>query len=119
VFDTEAVTRALGITPTRVAHKAAPTPVSTCWEYRIDAGDEILLDAYLTRLIDTFLPKVAVINDLKQQLGLCTVLMFVIDIDIDPEASTPSFPLDRRAIRFLAATETEVDFDLYKVDPRV
>lgn len=114
--DTEAVTRAMGITPTRVLHQAVPTPVCTHWEYRVDAGSDVLLDAYLTRLIDVFSPKVALINDLKQRLNLYTVLMFVIDIDMDPEASAPAFPLDGQTIRFLADTGTEVEFDLYKID---
>jgi hypothetical protein len=40
----------------------------------------------------------------------------VIDIDINPEASTPYFGLNKKTINFLNKTNTEVDFDLYKAD---
>jgi hypothetical protein len=40
----------------------------------------------------------------------------VIDIDINPDSSTPYFGLNKRTIDFLGRTKTEVDFDLYKAD---
>jgi hypothetical protein len=40
----------------------------------------------------------------------------VIDIDINPDSSTPYFGLNKRTIDFLAKTESNVDFDLYKTD---
>ncbi len=40
----------------------------------------------------------------------------MVNIDINPDASTPYFGLNKRTIDFLAKTETEVDFDLYKTD---
>ena len=50
------------------------------------------------------------------ELMLETRLQFVVDIDINPESSTPYFPLNKRIIKFLNQTETEVDFDIYKAD---
>lgn len=40
----------------------------------------------------------------------------MIDIDINPEASTPYFGLNKRTISFLSKTDTEVGFDVYKAD---
>ena len=57
-----------------------------------------------------------VINQLKRDLNLETRLQFVIDIDINPEASTPYFGLNKRIVDFLSKTETEVNFDIYKAD---
>lgn len=115
-FDTEKITEELNIQPTSVMTKKEPVPKSTVWEYRIDAGNEIDLVTYLEKLIDTFEPKIEIINGIKEKYDLTTRIQFVIDIDINPEASTPYFGLNKRAIVFLAKTESEVDFDLYKSD---
>lgn len=115
-FDTDAVTAELGIEPTALKLKNDPVPKSTSWSYRIDVGKEIDLETPLEKLVTLFEDKAEQINRLKKELGLTTRLQFVIDIDINPEASTPYFGLNRRTIDFLSKTETEVDFDVYKAD---
>ncbi len=115
-FVTEKITKELNIQPTSVRIKRYPVPKSTSWEYRIDAGGEIDLVTYLEKLIDIFEPKVEVINGLKSKYDLTTRIQFVIDIDINPESSTPYFRLNKRTVEFLANTGTEMDFDLYKAD---
>ncbi len=115
-FDTALVTRELGIAPTAVRIKQDPVPKSTTWKYEIEVGHEVDLVTPLHRLIDIFEPHIAAINQLKRDWNLKTALIFVIDIDINPEASTPYFGLSNRVIDFLGKTETEVDFDLYKAD---
>lgn len=115
-FDTDEVTRELRIEPTSLMIKKDPVPKSTSWTYRIDVGQEIDLESPLEKLVTLFENKTEVINRLKKELRLTTRLQFVIDIDINPEASTPYFGLNTRTINFLSKTETEVDFDLYKAD---
>ena len=115
-FDTEKITAELNIEPTSVMIKKEPVPKSTAWKYRIDAGNKIDLESYLQQLIDIFEPKVEIINGLKSKYDLTTRIQFVVDIDINPESSTPYFGLNKRAVDFLAKTGTEVDFDLYKAD---
>lgn len=115
-FDTDIVTKELKLVPTSVMIKKDPVPKSTSWTYRIDAGSDIDLETHLERLIDIFENKVDEINTLKQKLKLETRLQFVIDIDINPDSSTPYFRLNKRTIDFLGRTKTEVDFDLYKAD---
>lgn len=115
-FDSEKVTEELNIEPTSVMVKKEPVPKSTVWKYQIDAGNEIDLEIYLAKLIDIFEPKIGIINRLKENLNLTTRIQFVIDIDINPESSTPSLGINKRAIDFLSKTGTEVDFDLYKAD---
>ena len=115
-FDTDVITSELGLEPTSLMIKDDPIPKSTSWKYRINAGREIDLETPLDKLIDILESKIEVINRLKKQLGLTTRLQFVIDIDINPDSSTPYFGLNKRTIDFLSRTETEVDFDLYKVD---
>ena len=72
------------------------------------------METPLAKLIDQFESKIEIINRLKNQLKLTTRLQFVINIDIDPDSSTPYFGLNKRAIDFLSRTGTEVDFDVYK-----
>jgi hypothetical protein len=115
-FDTEAITTQLGIKPTAVKIKKAPIPKTTSWEYKIEAGNDIDLEIHLEKLIDIFEPKIEIINRLKSELNLETRLQFVIDIDMNPAASTPYFGLNKRAIDFLSKTSTAVDFDLYKAN---
>jgi len=115
-FDTDTVTAELGIEPTSLKLKNDPVPKSTSWSYRIDVGKEIDLETPLEKLVTLFEDKAEQINRLKKELGLTTRLQFVIDIDINPEASTPYFGLNKRTIDFLSKTETEVDFDVYKAD---
>jgi len=74
------------------------------------------LETYLEKLIDIIEPKIEIINGLKEKYDLTTRIQFVIDIDINPESSTPYFGLNKRTVEFLAKTGTEVDFDLYKTD---
>lgn len=116
IFDTDEVTRIIGIEPTSLMIKKVPVPKSTYWKYRIDVGNDIDLETPLERLIEIFEPKIDIINNLKNSLNLETRIQFVIDIDINPEASTPCFGLNKRVIKFLDKTETEVDFDVYKAD---
>ncbi|MBC3847904.1 DUF4279 domain-containing protein [Winogradskyella echinorum] len=115
-FDTKKITEELNIEPTSVMMKKEPVPKSTAWKYQIDAGNEIDLENYLEKLIDIIEPKIEIINRLKEKYNLTTRIQFVIDIDINPESSTPYFGLNKRTIEFLAKTGTEVDFDLYKAD---
>ena len=115
-FDTEEITKELNIQPTYLMIKKEPVPKSTAWIYQINAGSEIDLEKYLEKLIDIFETKIDIINQLKDKLNLTTRIQFVIDIDINPDASTPYFGLNKRTIDFLGKTETVVDFDLFKAD---
>jgi len=115
-FDTNEITEKLNIEPTSVMIKKEPVPKSTAWIYQIDAGNKIDLEFFLKKLIDIFEPKIEMIKYLKDKLNLTTRIQFVVEIDINPDTSTPYFGLNKRTIDFLAKTETEVDFDIYKLD---
>ena len=116
-FDTKSITAELKIQPTSVKIKQDPVPKSTSWDFRISVGEEIDLETPQERLIEKFEPKANAINSLKAKYQLETVLQFVIEIDVNPQASTPYFGLNKRALNFLNQTATEVDYDLYKADP--
>jgi Domain of unknown function (DUF4279) len=115
-FNLERITAELNIKPTSVRIKKDLIPKSTSWNFQISVGEEIDLETPLGELIDIFEPKIKEINLLKEKYKLETRLQFVMDIDINPEASTPYFGLNKRIINFLNQTETEVDYNLYKAD---
>jgi hypothetical protein len=115
-FDTDIITKALDILPTSLRIKKEPVPKFTDWTYKIIAGQDIDLVQYLEKLIDIFEPKIDIIKKLKLDYNLDTKIQFVIDIDINPESSTPYFGLNKRAINFLYKTNSEIDYDLYKSD---
>ena len=116
IFNVDEISKGLNIKPTSVMIKKDPVPKSTSWIYKVEAGDEIDLKTSLEQLIDLLEPKITEIKKLKDNLNLDTRLQFVIDVDIDPNSSTPYFPLNKKVINFLYRTGTEVDFDLYKTD---
>ena len=116
VFDIEQVTKVLGIKPTSFKEKQNPIPKFTSWEYRIEIGSNINITEYLEGLINLLEPKIENINKIKKVHSLSSRLQFVIDIDIDPNTSTPHFSLNKRSLEFLCRTKTIVDYDLYKCD---
>lgn len=116
-FDLDFITAQLELEPTLVKIKKDPVPKKTSWIYRLDAGDDADLQTYLEKLIAILKPKVEKINELKRKFELETKLQFVIDIDIDPQSSTPYFPFDKSTIDFLYKTNSIVDFDIYKRIP--
>ena len=115
-FDVDEVTAELKIKPTSVMIKSNPVPKSTSWKYEIVAGTQIDLETFLHKLVDVFEPKIEEIRNIKTRLKLESRIQFVIDIDINPDSSTPYFGMNHRIISFLNLTDTEVDFDLYKSD---
>ncbi len=115
-FDTALITKKLEIEPTSVRLKTEPIPKSTSWKYEIDLGSKIVFETPLENLIELFESKIEKIVKLNEDLNLESRLQFVVDIDINPEASTPFFPLSKKTISFLNKTGTVVDFDLYKTD---
>ena len=75
-FDTDKVTREMGIGPTSVMIKKNPVPKSTSWNYRISAGSDIDLETHLARLLDIHFPqsvqKMEFLADVSRR-GLCAL----------------------------------------------
>lgn len=115
-FDVKDISTSLAIVPTLTRIKKDPVPKKTSWQYKIEAGNDPDVLSALTKLIDLFEPKLNTIIELKKKFNLKSRLQFVLDIDIDPNATTPYFPFDARTIGFLYKTSSTVDFDIYKSD---
>ena len=91
----------------------------------IEAGDRILMadkDTLYGRdlpsdvIVEKLKGKEAIINKIKEEQGLSTRLQYVIYVDINKEKSTPYLGFDEKIIEFLYKTNSETDFDIYRVD---
>ncbi len=121
-FDPEIVTNMLGIKPTVTWRKGDkgiynPKMKYSCWELSTEKGKEsIFLDNLVTEIVEQLYDKIEIINKLKRDLDLTSVLEIVMDIDTNEEQSTPAFGHDLRTIEFLYKTKTTTDVDIYRYD---
>lgn len=119
-FDTDEVTNRLGITPTaswRKGDKGQFNPFLKFANWSLSSGIipenlqiDILVDAIVSKLYD----KIEIINDLKKQFQLSSVLEIVLYIDTNENNSTPVLGHDLRTIEFLYRTGTTTDIDIYR-----
>ncbi len=114
VFDLKHVSKTLDITPTHTRIKANPSPQYSSWQFEMEPSKHWNMKPTIAKMLDIFEPKVALIRLLKEKYSLQSRLQFVLHLDFNPEIPTPCFSFSNRLIQFLADTETEVDFDLYK-----
>jgi len=115
-FDPQIVTDVLKTVPTSTKTKTGPIPKYSSWTFKFEAGTELDLAAHLDKIITLLKPRIALINKLKKEYCLESRITFKVDVEINPDESTPYFPLNHEAISFLYLTGTSVDFDLHKTD---
>lgn len=124
-FDTDEVTNRLGITPTdswRKGDKGQFKPILgfTSWRLATDKGQEYLqIDKLVDEIISKLFDKIEIINDLKRQFKLNSVLEIVMYIDTNEDSSTPALGQDLRTIEFLYRTGTTTDVDIYRFNSAI
>ena len=119
-FDTDEVTNRLGIEPTdswrqgeKGKYKSAVEFAS--WKLTAAKGKEYLqIDNLVDEIVSVLYDKIEIINDLKRQFELDSVLEIVLYIDTNEDASTPSLGHDLKTIEFLYRTQTKTDVDIYR-----
>ncbi|GHA62324.1 DUF4279 domain-containing protein [Pontibacter akesuensis] len=121
-FDPNEVTIALGIEPTDSWKKGdkgryIPNQKFASWMWSTGKGKEsIFLEKLVEEVIDKFGDKVEVINKLKYDYQLTSVLEIVMYIDVNTEESTPALGHNLKTIEFLYQTQTVTDVDIYRYD---
>ena len=121
-FDPSIVTKEIGLYPTEHFRKGDkgkynPSMNHSCWKLSTEKGIEpIHLDILVTKIIDQLYGKIDIINKLKKELDLTSVIQIVMDIDFNPDESTPALGHDLKTIEFLYKTKTTTDIDIYRVD---
>lgn len=119
-FDTEEVTNRLGIKPTDSWRKGDKGFYKSAvefamWRLSTDKGKEyIQIDNLVDEIISQLYDKIEIINDLKKQFKLDSVLEIVLYIDTNEDNSTPAFRHDLKTIEFLYRTSTTTDIDIYR-----
>lgn len=118
-FDPKEITNNLG-EPTEVWRKGDkgkynPSLKYSCWKISTIKGKEYIeIDKLVNEIVELLFDKIEKINELKQKLKLNSVLEIVMDIDINPNQSTPALGHNLKTIEFLYKTRTETDVDIYR-----
>ena len=118
------ITKIIGIEPTiswqtgdKAKHKKELT--FSCWKLSTEKGIEYLdIDKLVNEIIQKLKDKIDIINELKDKYQLDSVLQIILDIDINPDQSTPYLGHDLETIDFLFKTQTKTDVDIYRFDSR-
>jgi hypothetical protein len=119
-FDPQIVTEKIGVIPTEKWRKGdkgkyKPNLEYSCWKLSTDKGKEyILVDSLVDEVISILFDKIEIINELKNQFNLDSVLEIVMYIDTNEEQSTPALGHDLKTIEFLHRTQTKTDVDIYR-----
>lgn len=119
-FDTDEVTKRMDITPTdswRKGDKGKHKPILefASWQLSTDKGKEYYdIDNLVDEIVSKLYDKMEIINDLKRQFQLDSVLEIVLYIDTNEDNSTPSLAHDLKTIEFLFRTGTTTEVDIYR-----
>ena len=119
-FDTDEVTNRLGIKPTDSWRKGdngfyKSAVEFAMWRLSTDKGKEyIQIDNLVDEIVSQLYDKIDIINDLKKQFKLDSVLEIVLYIDTNEDNSTPALGHDLKTIEFLYRTSTTTDIDIYR-----
>ncbi len=119
-FKPQYITKKLGIEPSEFWRKGDkgkhnPSLKFSCWKISTKKGEEYFeIDNLVNEIVELLFDKIDEINELKQKLELTSVLEIVMDIDINPDQSTPTIGHNLKTIEFLYKTRTETDVDIYR-----
>lgn len=119
-FDPQIVTERIGIVPTVQWNKGnkgkcKPALDYLCWKFSSDERKEyIMVDSLVDEVIEKLFDKIEIINKLKNQFDLDSVLEIVMYVDTNEEKSTPALGHDLKTIEFLYRTQTKTDVDIYR-----
>jgi len=124
-FAPSIITKKIGINPTTSwqkgeAGKYNPKLEFSNWEISTQAGkEEIWIDKLVTEIVLLLKEKTKIINDLKKEFKLDSVLAIILYIDINEEKSTPALGHNLETIEFLHNTNTITDVDIYRYDSNI
>jgi Domain of unknown function (DUF4279) len=119
-----------GFNPDEITSRIGIKPTDNQWKQNKSSADsnvnhsswmlcstkeshKIYIDDLVNEVINKLYSKIDIINELKCEFDLQSVLEIVMYIDTDPEASTPALGHDLKTIEFLYRTQTTTDVDIY------
>ena len=119
-FDPQVVTERIRVNPTETWKKGDNGKYKrvleySCWKLSSNKGEEYLMVGRLVdEVINKLFDKIEIINELKSQFKLNSILEIVMYIDTNEEQSTPALGHDLKTIEFLYRTQTTTDVDIYR-----
>ena len=119
-FNPQEITKQLEIEPSEAWRKGDKGKYNqslkySCWKISTKKGKEYFeIDKLVNEILELLFEKIDKINELKKKMGLKSVLEIVMDVDTNPEQSTPTLGHNLRTIEFLHKTRTETDVDIYR-----
>ena len=119
-FDPNEITKQIGILPTETYQKGSegknnPNLQFDHWILSKEKGKEqIFIDALVEEIVDKLYDRIDIINKLKIEYHLESVLEIIMYVDINPETSTPALGQNLKTIEFLYKTKTKIDVDIYR-----
>lgn len=120
-FDPEIITKELGIKPTNSwrtgdQKRYVQQQKYSCsrWELRSTINEALDINKLVREVVIQLKDKIEVINKLKREYQLDSVLEMVIFVEMDEQISTPMLGHDLMTIEFLFKTRTETDVDIYR-----
>lgn len=125
VFDPQMITNRLEILPTSAWKKGDkgkynPSLKFSCWQLSTKEGKEYFdIDSLISEIIEQLKDKVPIINELKSEYKLNSVLEIVMHIDTNLEKSTPFLGHDLETLKFLHQTGTITDVDIYRFNSKL
>lgn len=118
-FDPIEITNLLGIEPTDSwrmdeSGKYIQSQKYSSWQLTSTSDELLNMDKLVNEVVSQLSDKIELINKLKDQYSLDTVLEVVMYIDINEEESTPFLGHNIEVINFLHGTGTTTDVDIYR-----
>lgn len=119
-FNPDHVTKKLGILPTKIYRKGESIGNSgnkikfSGWYLYSDKINNLFVNELVEDVVEKLFEKIDIINSLKMEFQLSSILETVLYIDENEDVSTPVIGHNLRTIEFLFKTNTETDIDIYK-----
>jgi hypothetical protein len=115
-FDPDAVTRIIGLKPTRIMRKGNPRPKRSSWEFSTGKIKGEVVDVYemASSLVKKLAPYENQILNAKNDLDLDAVLEVVLTITCDDSKSTPAIGFEGNVLTFLNKIGATIDIDTYR-----
>lgn len=99
--------------------KYNPSLDNSAWILSTEIGKEYIdIEKLIHEVLSKLEDKIEIINELKNEFDLISVLEIVLDIDTNPNETTPALCHDLKQIEFLFRTKTTIDVDIYRFDSR-
>jgi len=115
-FDPDLVTARIGLLPTRITRRAAPTPHHASWVLSAGRVEGEIVDVYAlsNTLVAQLAEHAGALRSLMQEHDLSAVLQVVLHFSHNQGLSMPAIGFESFTVAFLAGIGASIDVDTYQ-----